>query len=413
MPRKANELGPLEVSRLTEPGLHFVGVVAGLALQVSATGARSWILRAMVGTRRRDIGLGGYPDVTLAGAREAARAARTKIKEGIDPVEDARAMRSKLIAESVAGILFNEAATKYIAAHEAGWKNAKHAAQWRNTLEAYAYPIIGKMRIKDIKTEHITQVLEPIWTKKPETASRVRNRIELVLDWATVRGFRKGENPARWRGHLEHTLPARKVVQAVKHHPALDYREIGAFMTELRQLEGMGARALEFAILTAARSGEVRGATWAEFDTEAATWIIPAERMKAKKEHRVPLSDAALELLRALPRMAGTELAFPNTKGDALSDMTMTAVLRRMKRTDITGHGFRSSFRDWAGETTAFPREVIEHALAHKLKDKAEAAYQRGTLFDKRRRLMDDWGAYCAKVQNVSSNVVAINTVAA
>lgn len=413
MPKKADELGPLEVSRLTEPGLHFVGVVAGLALKVSVTGARSWILRATVGNRRRDIGLGGYPDVTLAGAREAARNARSKIKEGIDPVDDARAARSKLIAEAVSGILFDEAASKYITAHEAGWKNTKHASQWRNTLETYAYPVIGKMRAKDIQTAHVMQVLEPIWTAKSETASRVRSRIELVLDWAKVRGYRKGENPARWKGHIDKLLPKRSEVASVEHHAALPFREIGAFMVSLRKVEGMGARALEFAILTAARSGEVRGATWSEIDLEGATWTIPAERMKAKKEHRIPLADAALELLRILPRMVGTDLVFPSSRNEMLSDMTLSAVLRRMGRSDITGHGFRSTFRDWAGETTAYPREVIEHALAHRLKDKAEAAYQRGTLFDKRRKLMDDWAAFCAKVQNVSGNVVAINTVAA
>ena len=413
MPKKADELGPLEVSRLTEPGLHFVGVVAGLALKVSVTGARSWILRATVGNRRRDIGLGGYPDVTLAGAREAARNARSKIKEGIDPVDDARAARSKLIAEAVSGILFDEAASKYITAHEAGWKNTKHASQWRNTLETYAFPVIGKMRVKDIQTAHVMQVLEPIWTAKPETASRVRSRIELVLDWAKVRGYRKGENPARWKGHIDKLLPKRSEVASVEHHAALPFREIGAFMVSLRKVEGMGARALEFAILTAARSGEVRGATWSEIDLEGATWTIPAERMKAKKEHRIPLADAALELLRILPRMVGTDLVFPSSRNEMLSDMTLSAVLRRMGRSDITGHGFRSTFRDWAGETTAYPREVIEHALAHRLKDKAEAAYQRGTLFDKRRRLMDDWAAYCAKVSIEAGNVITIGKVAA
>ena len=313
MPKKADELGPLEVSRLTEPGLHFVGVVAGLALKVSVTGARSWILRATVGNRRRDIGLGGYPDVTLAGAREAARNARSKIKEGIDPVDDARAARSKLIAEAVSGILFDEAASKYITAHEAGWKNTKHASQWRNTLETYAFPVIGKMRVKDIQTAHVMQVLEPIWTAKPETASRVRSRIELVLDWAKVRGYRKGENPARWKGHIDKLLPKRSEVASVEHHAALPFREIGAFMVSLRKVEGMGARALEFAILTAARSGEVRGATWSEIDLEGATWTIPAERMKAKKEHRIPLADAALELLRILPRMASSQPRLPAT----------------------------------------------------------------------------------------------------
>lgn len=397
MPRKAKELSALEVNRLTAPGLHAVGGVAGLYLQVTDSGARSWILRATVGTRRRDIGLGGFPDVTLAGAREAARAGRLKIKDGIDPVEEAKAKRSALAASQAAAITFGDAAAKYIAAHESGWKNAKHASQWASTLESYAFPTIGKIRVSEIETAHIITVLEAIWTTKTETASRLRGRIESVLDWATVRGYRIGENPARWKGHLDMILPARAKVQKVEHHAAMDYREIGAFMAKLAKVEGMGARALEFAILVAARSGEVRNALWSEIDEKAAVWTIPAGRMKAEKEHRIPLSPSALGLLRKQPRIAGTDLVFPNNKATptALSDMTLTSVLRRMGQT-VTVHGFRSTFRDWAGETTAYPREVIEHALAHQLKDKAEAAYARGTLFDKRRRLMADWAKHCA-----------------
>jgi integrase len=404
MPKKAKELSAIEVSRLTAPGLHFVGSVSGLALQVTGSGARSWILRATVGTRRRDIGLGGFPDVTLAGAKESARIARAKIKEGIDPVEESKAKRSALEAIQASAITFGEAAAKFIAAHESGWKNAKHAGQWTATLETYAFPTIGKIRVSEIETAHVITILESIWTTKTETASRLRGRIESVLDWATVRGYRKGENPARWRGHLDKLLPARSKVQKVEHHAALDYRDVGAFMVELRKAEGMGAKALEFAILTAARSGEVRGATWSEIDEQAAVWTIPAERMKAEKEQRVPLSDSAVELLRNLPRIEGTEFVFPNSKEKptALSDMTLTAVLRRMDMT-VTAHGFRSTFRDWAGETTAYPREVIEHALAHQIRDKAEAAYARGTLFDKRRRLMADWAKYCATVAAVGS----------
>lgn len=399
MPKKAKELSALEVNRLTTPGMHAIGGVAGLYLQVTDTGARSWILRATVGNRRRDMGLGGFPDVTLASAREAARAARLKIKEGIDPVEEAQAKRSALAASQASAISFGEAAAKFIAAHETGWKNAKHAAQWTSTLETYAFPTIGKIRVSDIETAHVISILEPIWTTKTETASRLRGRIESVLDWATVRGYRKGENPARWKGHLDMILPARAKVQKVEHHAAMDYREVGAFMAELAKVEGMGARALEFAILTAARSGEVRGATWAEIDEQASVWTIPARRMKAEKEHRIPLTETALAMLAKLPRIAGTDLIFPNSKEkpSALSDMTLTAVLRRMNK-DVTAHGFRSTFRDWAGETTAYPREVIEHALAHQLRDKAEAAYARGTLFEKRRRLMTDWAKHCATV---------------
>lgn len=414
MARKAKELSALEVNRLTAPGLHFVGGVAGLSLQVSASGARSWILRATVGTRRRDIGLGGFPDVTLAGAREAARTARALIKEGIDPVDESKAKRSALVASQAAAITFGEAAAKFIGAHESGWKSAKHASQWTSTLETYAFPTIGKIRVSDIETAHVITILEKIWTTKTETASRLRGRIESVLDWSTVRGYRKGENPARWKGHLDMLLPARAKVQKVEHHAALDYREAGAFMAELAKVEGMGARALEFAILTVARSGEVRGATWAEIDEKAGIWTIPAGRMKAEKEHRIPLASTTLALLAKLPRIAGTDLIFPNSneKPSALSDMTMTAVLRRMGQT-VTAHGFRSTFRDWAGETTAYPREVIEHALAHQLKDKAEAAYARGTLFDKRRRLMADWAKHCATVASTGSvTAIRSNTAA-
>lgn len=411
MARKAKELSALEVNRLAKPGLYFVGGVAGLALQVSPSGARSWILRATVGTRRRDIGLGGFPDVTLAGARDAARISRDKIKSGIDPVEEGKAKRNALAAAEASAIIFSDAAAKYIAAHESGWKNAKHAAQWSATLETYAFPTIGKLRVSSIETAHVVEILESIWTTKTETASRLRGRIESVLDWATVRGFRKGENPARWRGHLDKLLPARAKVQKVDHHAALPYSDMGAFMVELAKVEGMGAKALAFAILTATRSGEVRGATWAEFDLKAAIWTIPAARMKAEKEHRVPLSDDAVALLNALPRIDGVAFVFPSAKNGQLSDMTLTAVLRRMNK-PVTAHGFRSTFRDWAGETTAYPREVIEHALAHQLKDKAEAAYARGTLFDKRRRLMADWAKHCGTVQS-AANVTPIRGSAA
>lgn len=407
MPKVSKELGALEVRDLKKVGYNFVGGVPGLALQITEAGAKTWILRTTVGTRRRDIGLGGYPAVTLAQARDSARAKRDMIREGIDPVEDRRTKRSLLIAEQTAGISFATAAEKYINAHAAGWKNAKHTDQWRSTLESYAAPIIGAMRVCDIETAHVLQVLEPIWTQKPETASRLRGRIEAILDWAKVRGYRKGENPARWRGHLDKLLPARNKVKRVEHHSALPYQEIGEFMTALRLQEGNGARALEFAVLTACRSGEVRGATWGEIDLAKMVWTIPAERMKAGKEHLVPLSKPAIALLKKLPRLAGTDVVFPGPSGKSLSDMSMTSTLRRMGRSDITGHGFRSTFRDWAGEVSGHPREVIEHALAHQLKDKTEAAYQRGTLFDKRRRLMDDWARYCSKT-TPAAEVVSI-----
>lgn len=416
MARKARELSALEVGRIKREGVYFVGGVPGLLLQVTGPEAKSWILRTMVGGKRRDIGLGGYPAVSLADAREAARTARERIREGVDPVEERIAARSALTAARAASMTFREAARKYIEANEPGWKNAKHAAQWTSTLETYAYPVVGNLRVSDVTTAHVVSILEPVWTNKTETASRLRGRIESVLDWATAREFRKGENPARWKGHLDNILPAPGKVQRVAHHSALDYREAGAFMAALRESEGMGARALEFAILTAARSGEVRGATWKEIDGNV--WTIPAERMKAAREHRIPLSPDALALLNALPCIAGADLLFPNMKGTALSDMALTALLRRMHATSIseggkgwtdstgktiTVHGFRSSFRDWAGETTAFPREVIEHALAHQLADKAEAAYARGTLFDKRRRLMAAWAEFCGSKPTLAS----------
>ncbi len=411
MPRAAIELRPLEVQRLTKPGLYAVGVVPGLYLQVLPTGARTWILRAMVAGRRRDMGLGGYPAVTLAQARDLARAAREKVKAGIDPIEECRAARSAQAAARAADLTFEQCALKYIEANKAAWKNDKHTQQWGNTLAQHAFPIMGKLLVRDVALSHILAVLEPLWQTKTETASRLRGRIESVLDWATARKYRSGENPARWRGHLDKLLPKPSKVSKVEHHTALPIDDVSAFLCKLRQQEGMGARALEFTILTACRSGEVRGAMWAEIDTVTKTWTIPAERMKAGKEHRVPISDAALALLNALPKMAGTDVVFPGSKGQPLSDMTLTAVLRRME-VPATTHGFRSTFRDWAGERTAHPREVIEHALAHQLKDKAEAAYQRGSLFDKRRRLMADWAAFLSSSGH-QADVVSISAVRA
>lgn len=321
MARKAKELSALEVGRLNTPGLRFVGGVAGLALQVTPSGARSWILRVMIGGKRREMGLGGFPDVTLAGAKEAARAARLKIREGIDPIGDAKAKRSALHAARAASMTFSEAAQAYIAVMESEWSNDKHASQWRNTLTTYAYPVIGNIYVREIDQSHVMRVLEPIWLPKTETAKRLRGRIENILDWARVRGYRSGENPARWRGHLDMLLPTPSKVQKTQHHPALPFNELGAFMAKLRQQEGMGARALEFAILTAARSGEVRGALWSEFDLSDATWTIPADRMKAKREHRVALNKEAVALIESLPH--SHDLIFPNSKCAKLSDMTL------------------------------------------------------------------------------------------
>lgn len=408
MPRKAPELSALQVSRLKTPGLHAVGGVSGLHLQVTENyrpaargepeaGARTWVLRFVspITGRRRDMGLGGFPDVTLATARDKARAARAKVDDGIDPIEERRETRSALRATAAAAKTFAECVTGYVDAKSAEWRSDKHRQQWTNTLEQYANPTIGKLLVRDVTLAHVLKILEPIWTTKTETASRVRGRIESVLNWATVRGYRSGDNPARWRGHLDKLLPAPTKVSKVEHHAALDVKELPAFMAALREQNGMGARALEFAILTAARSGEVRGATWPEFDLDAGVWTVPGERMKAGKEHRVPLSPAALKLLSALPRIEGTELVFPSPTGKTLSDMTLTAVMRRMKA-DAVPHGFRSTFRDWASEFTNYPRDVAEMALAHAIGDKVEAAYRRGELMDKRRRMMNDWARFCA-----------------
>lgn len=409
MPARASELNALAVQRLKSPGLHFVGGVAGLALQVTDSGSRSWTLRLSVVGRRRDMGLGAYPDVTLAMARERAREARELVRRGVDPIEQRRASTSALKASVAAALTFRQTATAYISTHEAGWKNAKHAQQWRNTLEAYAYPVMGDLLVRDVQKEHVLAALRPIWTEKNETATRLRGRIELVLSYAMQAGYRpEGLNPARWRGGLDKLLPAPAKVAKAEHHPALPLGQVGAFMRRLRAAPGMGARALEFTILTAARSGEVRGATWAEIDLQDKVWTVPPSRMKAGNEHRVPLSPAAIALLEALPRMAGTDLVFPAPRGGQLSDMTLSAVLRRMEVPAVP-HGFRSTFRDWAAERTTFPREAAEMALAHTIESKVEAAYRRGDLFEKRRVMMAEWADFLS-VEEQPAKVIPMRT---
>lgn len=399
MPKLAREMGALAVGRLAKErgaGLHFVGGVPGLAMQVTAGSASSWTLRAAIGGRRRDMGLGGYPAVTLAMAREKAREARELIRKGIDPIEQQRAAQSALRAAVASALTFKETAKAYMTTHEAGWKNAKHAQQWRNTLAQYAYPVMGELLVRDVSKEHVLAALRPIWTTKNETASRLRSRIELVLSYAMQAGYRpEGLNPARWRGGLDKLLPAPSKIAKGDHHPALPVDEAGAFMQRLRAAEGMGARALEFAILTAARSGEVRGAFWNEIDLGAGVWLVPAARMKAGNEHRVPLSTPAVALLKALPHVAGNDLVFPAARGGPLSDMTLSAVLRRMGVPAVP-HGFRSTFRDWVGERTNYPRDVAEMALAHTIENKVEAAYRRGDLFEKRRAMMAEWATFLA-----------------
>lgn len=400
MPKKASELGALQVSRLKMPGLHAVGGVAGLRLQVSPSGARSWILRTTIGGKRSEKGLGGYPDVSLAGAREASRAVRAQVAAGLNPITEARSARSAQRAAVAAAWTFDECVEGFMGDHSPKWGNAKHAAQWTSTLNTYASPVMGRLMVRDIGLPHVLDVLRPIWQTKTETASRVRARIEAVLDWATTNEYRQGLNPARWKGHLETILAAPTKVAKVEHHAALPVAAVGAFMASLRARQGLGARALEFTILTAARSGEVRGATWSEIDLDSAVWCVPAHRMKMKKEHRVPLSAAALELLRELQREDGAELVFPAAKGGQLSDMTLSTVLRRMEVPAVP-HGFRSTFRDWCAEKTNYPRDAAEMALAHAIGDKVEAAYRRGDLFDKRVEMMSEWANYCAGGQRV------------
>lgn len=324
------------------------------------------------------------------------------------PLDVRRSIKQAEALERAKAMTFDQCAEAYIAAHRAGWKNAKHADQWETTLATYASPIFGSLPVADIDTGLVVKALSAIWESKTETATRLRGRIEKILDWATVSKYRQGENPARWRGHLENLLANPNKIAKVEHHPALPWREIGAFMVELRKQVGTAARALEFTILTAARSGEVRGAIWAEIDLDAGLWVVPADRIKMGKEHRVPLSASAIALLNELPREG--DLVFPGAKENtALSDMSLTAVLRRMKRTDITVHGFRSTFRDWCAESTNFPREVCEHALAHSLPDKVEAAYRRGDLLDKRVQLMKAWAEYCAKT-HADASVTSIGS---
>lgn len=407
MARKAKQLSALEVGRLKTPGMHAVGGVAGLYLHISDKCARSWILRATVGIKRRDMGLGGFPDVTLAGAYGKARCARSTIDQGNDPLLERKQAKSALIAAQATEVTFSKAATAYVDAHGDTWRNAKHRQQWVNTLETYAAPVIGKMLVHDVTHTHILAILEPIWKTKTETAVRVRGRIESVLDWATVRGHRTGDNPARWKGHLDKLLAAPSKITKVEHHTALHVDAVGAFIQDLRKAKGLAARALEFGILTAARSGEVRGMTWAEVDFDAAVWTVPADRMKAHKEHRVPLSASAIRILRENSHQAGIDLVFPAPRGGQLSDMSLTAVLRRMNVPAVP-HGFRSTFRDWAAERTNYPRDLAEQALAHTLESKVEAAYLRSDVLEKRRSMMEAWAQFC-DLPAKTGDVVAIN----
>jgi integrase len=409
MPRRAAGLTALKVSK-AKPGRYGDG--RGLYLLVRAPQARFWLFRyRLAGGRMREMGLGSVADVTLAEAREKAETLYKAVRAGNDPLAEraaaAQASRTEAQRTALQSITFGHVADAYIAAHEASWRNAKHRQQWRNTLDTYAAPVFGDLPIAELDTAAVMKVLEPIWRDKPETASRLRGRIESVVSYATARGWRTGENPARWKGHLDNLLPARGKVAQVEHHAALPWREIGNFMVLLAQQEGVAALALRFAILTAARTGEVIGATWSEIDMEEALWTVPAARMKAKREHRVPLAPDVMDLLRRASMLRldddPNRPVFPGpklTKG--LSNMAMLALLRRMGRGDLTAHGFRSTFRDWCAESTNYPREVAEAVLAHTVGNKVEAAYRRGDLMDKRRRLMTDWATFCARTSTAA-----------
>lgn len=417
MPPSGNEkkLSPLGIKSLIEPGRYNDG--RGLYLHIrrstpSELGEepklyRAWVFRYRdrVTGKLRDKGLGPLSDVSLKGAREAARECREKLRKKLDPIDSDRQQLLKAKLEHSKRVTFKQCYKRYIKAHKASWSNAKHAAQWTSTLKTYAVPL-HHVPVDQVDTDLVLSCLEPIWRDKTETATRVRQRIESVMDWATARKYRNGENPARWKGHLDKLLPKPSALKKVKHHPALPYRKVRSFIAKLRETNTNAARALELQILTATRPGEAVGAQWEEFDLENKRWTIPVERMKANREHEIPLSTQALAVLQDLPRLS--DFVFPGVSED--KHMTTAAGMKLIKELHpgITAHGFRSTFRDWAGESTPHPREVIEHALAHQLKDKAEAAYARGTLLRKRECLMSDWANYCSKSNDSEATVTAI-----
>lgn len=402
MPKKARLMSALELGRLGKPGFFPVGGVAGLGLQIVPSMARSWVLRAMVGGKRRKMGLGGFPEISMAKAREKALEAREKIDRGVDPIDHRREGRRLLKASRAKDLTFKQCAEEYIEAHKAAWTNQKHEGQWGRTLEQYAYPVIGQMWVRDVKLEHIMTILEPIWRIKTPTAKRLRGRIEVVLDSSTTKGLREGSNPARWKGNLSTVLPSPNKITAVKHFPALPVADVGAFMKTIRGNPGMSPKALEFLILTNVRSHNVRHATWGEIDLETETWEIPGEddentgqRMKMGVSHRVPLSKQALSLLGSLERTLASNLLFPSPrKGVQLSDMAMNKVMRDLKAAGVP-HGFRSTFRDWAMDHTNFNEVIAEKAMAHAVGDRTVRSYLRSDGYKKRRRLMQRWADFC------------------
>jgi integrase len=408
MPKRAKTLSAIEVKRLG-PGFHAVGGVAGLHL-ANGENSSSWILRVRIGSERPDLGLGPYPEVSVARAREKAAELREKARQGIDPRAERRALRAAIESERAAlkvkqsrAKTFDVCAEDYLKRKTVEFKNSKHAAQWKSTLETYASPVIGNLLVDRIELDHVTEILDPIWSEKTETATRLRQRIEAVLDYAITKNYRAAPNPAAWKGNLDTVLPKPEKLKRVKHHAAIPVNDMGAFWSRLKGQDGMGAAALRFAILTACRSGEVRGARWDEIDVNAKTWTVPADRMKAAVEHVVPLSPAAIRLLESLPRT--NEFVFPAIRGGMLSDGTLTAVLKRME-VEATAHGMRSTFRTWAAERTAYPREVCEQALAHTI-GKVEAAYNRSDLLEKRRKMMRDWQRFI-ETPRPTGNVVEL-----
>ncbi len=400
-----NKLTARGVETKKTPGYYADG--GNLYLRISQNLTKTWAFYYKKDGKRTEMGLGSISDMTLEQARDKADSLRKQLKSGIIPLIEKQRQASENKAQIAKSMTFQQCADAYINAHRAGWKNPKHIQQWQNTLSQYAFPVFGDLDVKFIDTGLITKCLEPIWLVKNETAGRVRGRIESILDWATVHEYREGVNPARWRGHLDKLLAKPSKIQKIEHHKALPYTEVGGFIDQLRRQDGIAAKCLEFTILTAARTGETIGATWDEIDLDSKTWTIPAVRMKAEREHRVPLSGHALNILNEMAAVRLNNYVFPGNK-KGLSNMAMLAVLKRMERAEITVHGFRSTFRDWAAESTAYPGEVVEMALAHAIKNLTEAAYRRGDLLEKRSRLMEEWARYC-KTSKLSGDVVPIN----
>jgi len=392
--RTLNRLSALKVARAKQPGMYADG--GGLYLRVAEGGSKQWVFRYAVDTRDRDMGLGPVHTLTLPEAREKAREARLLRLEGIDPIEAKRARMAALKAADARAMTFKQCAEGFIKDNEASWTSARHRQEWVGSLVRLVYPTLGSLPVAAIDTPLVLKVLKPIWEKTPETASRVRGRIENVLGWATVHHYRAGDNPARWGGLLEHALPARSKIAKVEHHAALPYAEIGAFVAKLRQDSGVAAACLQFITLTAARLDEARSATWDEIDLPNRIWIVPARRMKADKEHRVPLSAGAVVILKQMQEIRQSDYVFPGRlEGRPIGDNTIWRLAKEAAGSDITIHGLRSSFRDWAAERTSFPREVAEMALAHAIPNAVERAYRRSDLFEKRRKLMGTWAEFC------------------